>query len=174
MEYYVKSAMDVGKHGDGKYIISDNGKRTGKVKKVLTYTCDEKKVDESQKSLTDVSTLLEPAIRKGLLRHSAEFSGEYDDIPPLTYQDALNTIAKAEEMFAELPHKVRQRFPTANAFLEFVHDPSNANEMENLGILRGNDGRIKGGELSGAPSPGDLNADGIKDVTEGTTNEPID
>ena len=100
MKYYVTTKADIGKHGPGQYVLgTTTNPKTTKVKSCQTYTGTESKVDESQKALTDVHTLLEPAIKRGLLRHATKFTEEYDDIPAIDYQDALNTVAKADQMF---------------------------------------------------------------------------
>jgi len=162
MKHYITKKSQIGKQGAGQYIIQDDNK---KVLKCVTYTGTETKVDESQKSLTDIHTLLEPAIKNGLLRHSTKFTDQYDDIPHLDFQEALETVAKAGEMFDALPSKIRNRFQNdPKQFLEFTQNPSNAEEMRSLGMLKGNDGFTSTGAPSGAPTKTDMDGDGIKDA----------
>ena len=157
----VNKKSDIGTKGAGKYILM-SGK---KVIKVQTHTGTESKVDEAQAQLTDINLLLEPAKAKGLLRHAIKYEEKYDDIPALTYQDALNKVAKAGEMFDALPSNMRNRFNNdPQQFLEFVHNPSNADEMQKLGMLKGNDGLTINGQPSGAPTLTDKDGDGVKDT----------
>ena len=78
---------------------------------------------------------------------------------------ALNTVAKADQMFSELPTKWKNRFnQDPNEFLKFVHDPGNGDEMIKLGMIKGNDGFNLKGMPSGAPT--DLNRDGKIDTID--------
>jgi len=61
--------------------------------------------------------------------------GDYSDVP--AYQTALDTVMKAEEQFMSLSAKLRDRFDNDPAkFLAFVDDPSNAQELYDLGLTR--------------------------------------
>ena len=109
--------------------------------------------------------MLEPAIQKGLLRHSIQYQGEYDDIPSITYQEALDTVAKGNEMFDSLPPKVRQRFKgDIKQFLDFTQNPDNFQEMSKLGLTKGVDGFRADGTPSGAAT--DMNGDGRRDTID--------
>lgn len=149
MKHYIKSEKELYTKGPGQYIL-----KKGKCTKCITYTGTESKVDESQADLTNIHKLLEPAIQRGLLRHSVKYTDEYDDIPAITYQDALQTVATANEMFADLPAKIRKRFNNNPVeFLQFTANPENKDEMQRLGMLKGNDGLTADGQPSGAPTP---------------------
>ena len=124
-------------------------------KKIVTHTGTETRVQQSDKHLTDINYLLESAMRKGALRHSGRFKGQYDDIPYTDYQEAQYKIAKAKSMYEELPMNIRDEFNSPEKFLKFVQDPANAAKMEKMGILRGNDGLTIDGKPSGAPAPND-------------------
>ena len=169
MKYYITKKSDIGKQGEGQYILQDP--ITKKVKSCQSCMGTKKIVDESQKQLTDVSVLLEPAIKNGLLRHSTKFTEEYDDIPSITYQDALQTVATATQMFQELPNAWRKRFHNdPKEFLEFTANPENATEMQKMGMLKGNDGLTSTGAPSGAPTTTDKNGNGVPDSTETATS----
>lgn len=173
MKYIVNSLNEVKTNVPGKYVIQD--KITKKVKKVITVFGNESRVDESQKDLTDISKLLEPAIQRGLLRHSTQYTDKYDDIPPLTYEDALKTVATADQMFDSLPHAIKMRFKNdTKAFLAYTQDPANAQEMQKLGMLTGNDGLRADGTPSGAPTKTDMNGNGIPDKLSDGSPNPAD
>jgi phage internal scaffolding protein len=152
---------ELGTKGPGQYVKMKNGKAV----KVITFLGSEEKTEQAQRALTDVHALLEPAIKRGLLRHSYDFEGEYDDIPALTYEDALNVKAKAESMFEQLPSAWRNKFNNdPKQFLEFTQNPDNGPEMAKMGMLRGNDGFTISGTPSNAPT--DLNNDGKVDTID--------
>lgn len=53
-----------------------------------------------------------------------------------SYQDSLNRVIAAEEAFAALPSKVRDRFSNdPSALLRFLDDSSNRKEAEELGLV---------------------------------------
>ncbi len=54
----------------------------------------------------------------------------------LSYQDALNKINAAQNMFNALPSDIRSMFDNSTVkFLDFVQDPGNNDEMYELGLL---------------------------------------
>ena len=125
-KFKLTKMSDLGKKGPGQYVYESEPKK----RKVITYLGSEEKTDQAQAHLTDISKLLEPAIKNGLLRHSTHFSGEYDDIPAIDFQQAMDTVAKGTEMFEALPPAIRQRFKgDIKEFLNWTQDPVNFDEM---------------------------------------------
>ena len=96
--------------------------------KIITCTGKEEFVDQAEQYQTDLNKLLEPAMRKGLIRHSVKFAGQYDDIPAADLQDAMNIIANANTMYEQLPANIREEFRTPKQFLTFVQNPKNAEQ----------------------------------------------
>lgn len=65
-----------------------------------------------------------------------DFSKFGDFTNPPEYQDALNRVISANQMFEALPARIRERFLNDPAkFLAFVSDPKNTDEARVLGIL---------------------------------------
>lgn len=62
----------------------------------------------------------------------------YGDITTApTLQQALQTVADANEAFASLPAHIRERFQNnAVEYLKFLDDPANIPEMERLGMFK--------------------------------------
>lgn len=176
-KYEVTRLADVGKKGPGQYVV-DTGKkdtRNKPIRRVITVTGTHEPVDQAQAQLTNVQTLLEPARKKGLLDAVTRYEGEMDDIPAKTYEQAMNTVAQAQQMFDAMPAHVRNRFANdPKQFLEFTHNPKNAEEMKAMGLLKGNDGITATGTPSGAPTPTDMNANGIPDKITNAEGDTID
>ena len=122
----------------------------------------------------DIRTLLEPAIKRGLLRMATRFEGDADDLPEnFDFETAQNQIAQANSMFHALPSAWRNKFHNdPQQFLDWTANPNNANEMQNLGILKLNDGLDATGAPSGSPTITDKNADGIADNAPLAPAEP--
>ncbi|AXH76619.1 MAG: internal scaffolding protein [Microviridae sp.] len=86
----------------------------------------------------DINAIMKQYQRTGQIRHVAANAerGQYVDLPgDIDFQESLNTVARAQEAFATLPSKVRDRFgndPTQ--FLAFMADPANQDEAIKLGL----------------------------------------
>lgn len=129
----------------GQYVIVD---QNGRVSKVMTVT-GPGRTEQSYKDDTDINRLLQPAIKKGLLRHVEKFAGEYDDIPVESFQDAQFIVAKGQNMFEALPSYIRDKFGTPAKFMEFVQNPDNETWLRKNGLLKGLDGVDRKGALTG-------------------------
>jgi len=64
----------------------------------------------------------------------AAYSGE-DYIAPPQFDEAMRVVASAQSVFAALPSKIRDRFKNdPREFMEFLHNPANADEAVGLGL----------------------------------------
>lgn len=96
---------------------------------------------QSEKNACDINVLMDrylnheiPLVDPMRMRSGEPQFGDFSDIPDL--QTAQNKLIEANEMFMELPAKVRKRFDNdPTAFIDFVQNPDNKAEMEELGIL---------------------------------------
>lgn len=86
----------------------------------------------------DINNIMKRFEKDGILNHFNTFRGDYGDFTNCPdYHEAQNKIILADSMFLTLPAKVRDRFQNnPGAFLEFVSDPKNKDEMKSLGLLR--------------------------------------
>ncbi len=93
---------------------------------------------QSFKAECDINTIMKKYEKTGLIEHLVRYRGQYADVASATdYQEALNTIMEASEMFHTLPSRVREKFNNnPQDFLAFTEDPANTAEMEELGLLK--------------------------------------
>lgn len=62
---------------------------------------------------------------------------QYLECPSATFQEMLDFCRGAENLFMQIPSKLRSRFGNDPAqFLEFCSDESNIPEMRSLGLLK--------------------------------------
>ncbi len=74
-------------------------------------------------------------VKTGVIDHLSKHQAQYADIEPITYHEAMNTIATANSMFEELPSSIRAKFENdPSKFLAFVQDPKNLEECRELGL----------------------------------------
>lgn len=97
---------------------------------------DEGLVQQHMKDECDVNVIMARYQATGELTHVNQLAGEYADYSNvMDYQAGLDLIMAADELFMELPSKVRDRFKNdPAAFLDFATDPSNLDEMREMGL----------------------------------------
>lgn len=93
---------------------------------------------QSFRQESDINVIMSRFEKTGLLTHVNQYNGQYGDFTGLPeYQEAMNKVVSANEMFASLPAKIRDRFANDPAkFLSFVGDPANAAEAKALGLFK--------------------------------------
>jgi phage internal scaffolding protein len=91
--------------------------------------------EQSHKQECDINKILERYEKDKLLTHRNEYKGFYGMATPVEYQEAMNIFINAQKMFNDLPSAARNKFGNdVSAFLGFVQEPSNAEEMVKLGL----------------------------------------
>lgn len=84
----------------------------------------------------DINVIMERYTRTGTfpgLSRIPEY-GDFDGISD--FRQALEAVGEAQELFMELPAKLRSRFENdAVQFVEFVGNPANQDELGELGLL---------------------------------------
>lgn len=93
------------------------------------------KTDQSQARDCDVNFILQRFKKTGVLPgiNAQALYADVSDAP--SYQEALNTVLLANDQFNALDAPTRKKFGNdPSQFLEFVHDPKNAQELINMGL----------------------------------------
>lgn len=93
-------------------------------------------VQQSMKDECDINKILAQYERTGVITHTAKGNPTYGDfLASADYQEGLNAILKANDMFMDLPAKVRKSFDNDPAkFLAFAQDEKNLPELQKLGL----------------------------------------
>jgi Chlamydia-phage Chp2 scaffold (Chlamy_scaf). len=89
------------------------------------------------KQEANINTILDKYHRTGLMPtyDQPQQYGDYSGV--MDYHTAMTKIAEGKSAFADLPSKIRKRFDNnVGAFLDFIHDESNLDEMVELGLAR--------------------------------------
>ncbi|AXL14665.1 internal scaffolding protein [Microviridae sp.] len=97
---------------------------------------------QASKRECDVNNIMAKWAKTGMIDHVNRYPGEYGDFTnvPSDYQESLNAVLAADEQFSSLPSKVRARFGNnPAAFLDFVSDSENVDEMIKMGLMRPKD-----------------------------------
>lgn len=94
----------------------------------------ETRTKQSFKAECDINHILRKFQTTGALTHFNQHSAQYGDTTGIEFQNAMETVAQANTMFAELPSSLRNRFRDPATFLDFVADEKNHAEMVELGL----------------------------------------
>jgi len=86
----------------------------------------------------DINTMVARARATGQWMNTQAKPGRYLDCTKVNgYQDAIEKVREAEDVFKQLPAAVRDRFGNQPLkMVEFVLDPANRDEGERLGLLK--------------------------------------
>ncbi len=92
---------------------------------------------QSEAPACDINNLMSKYEKTGILEHVKNHPGDYVDmVGAPSYHAAMTLVAEAQSSFEELPSGVRKRFANEPAlFLAFAENPSNQDEMREMGLL---------------------------------------
>lgn len=90
---------------------------------------------QAYKDECDINCIMSKNFETGALSWLNAMQGTYEDVTGCDFQTCMDQVVRAQEAFDALPSKLRDRFANdPQRFLDFVHDPSNAQEMITLGL----------------------------------------
>lgn len=119
----------------------------------------------------DINNIVKQFTRTGQFTHLAANAakGTYTDLPdPIDFQDSMNLVIQAEQAFASLTAKVRNRFSNSPAeFLAFMADSANQEEAIKLGLAKDTRPPPAPPEGAGKPPQEPTGGDGGKPPSEG-------
>lgn len=96
---------------------------------------DESLTQQHAKDSCDINKIMERYLRKGVIDHVNRRQPEYGEVIAGDYRVWMDKLNAVQEMFMELPAEIRKRFENKpEEFLAYVQDPSNAGELEKLGM----------------------------------------
>lgn len=107
----------------------------------------------------DINSIMQKYVKTGLIDHAKQYQGNYADITDsLSFQDALNTVLNAHNMFDSLPSTIRKRFSNdPYEFLAFTEDPNNVQELIEMGL--GKESPIIENKIDQKPKASDSNVE---------------
>jgi len=89
----------------------------------------------SMKDSSDINFIMSRYLRTGNVDWLAKYPGEFGHVESQTFHGCMNVVAKAEQMFADLPSAVRKRFSNEpREFLAWAQDSKNLPEARKLGL----------------------------------------
>lgn len=96
----------------------------------------EGRTKQSHKDETDINAIMKRFEKTGMVDFITTHEPKYGEITALDFRESMQNVAQANEMFADLPAKVRDRFENDPAeLLEFLDNPANREEAVLLGLV---------------------------------------
>lgn len=98
-------------------------------------TCGKGKTKQQFTDECNINKIMSRYLKTGNIDHLATHGAMYGDFTSLEFQDALEIVARGEEMFLDLSSDLRKKFnQDPKEFLAFVQNPENTEEMYTLGL----------------------------------------
>lgn len=83
----------------------------------------------------DINNILKKYQKTGAVDHVNKHEATYGYASSMDFTEAMETVAKGQTMFDQLPSSIRTKFENDPAkFLDFVQDEKNKEEMQELGL----------------------------------------
>lgn len=103
----------------------------------LTFPPDSLVTKQSFGPECDINTIMARYQSTGEMPVINQVAPQYLELGQSDFQDAMQIVAGAQSLFAELPSALRSRFNNdPGQFLAFTTDPNNRAEMHKLGMLK--------------------------------------
>lgn len=84
---------------------------------------------------SNINLIMKKFLKTGIINFTNKNEGSYGFANSETFHESLEIIRKSQEMFAELPSKLRNKFNhDPGEFLDFVQDENNADQLFELGL----------------------------------------
>lgn len=101
-----------------------------------TIPVGESRTRQSFADESNINVIMERYRQTGIVEHVNKVQGRYGDYSVVpSYQEAMEKIKRAHDMFMTLPSDIRAKFQNdPGEFLAFASDPKNEEEMIELGL----------------------------------------
>ncbi len=111
---------------------------------------------QSMKDECDINLIMAKYQTTGAIAHVNKFGASYGFATSQDFTEAMRTVVIAQDMFNGLPSSIRSRFGNdPAAFLEFVQDSENHDELVKLGLFSPGDEALgeRGSEPKASEDP---------------------
>lgn len=84
----------------------------------------------------DINNIMRRYEKDGVLQHLNKYEGNFGDFTgAVEYHEAMGIVARADQMFMDLPASIRAQFGNdAGAFVEFATNPKNEDKLIEMGL----------------------------------------
>lgn len=92
---------------------------------------------QEDKDKVDINNIVAGHRKTGAINHLAQGEPFYGDVSQISgFQEALDVVNQANELFMQMPAKARDKFANnPNNMIKFLQDPKNIDEAIQLGMV---------------------------------------
>ncbi len=102
----------------------------------FTPCVGESRAKQSFAKECDINFIMARYQKSGAVTHVNRHGADYGFATSLDFAESMRVVIKGQEMFDDLPSSIRSRFGNQpGAFLEFVQEEENYDEMVELGLI---------------------------------------
>lgn len=113
-----------------------SGNASKKRRRVVKTFTKRSRTKQEFKNECDINRIVAQYSTTGVLTHVNRMQPAFGNASAPDFTDAMHMIDEVKEAFASLPAILRRRFDgKPEQFLEFLHDPKNALEIAEMGLL---------------------------------------
>lgn len=107
------------------------------IRVVVDCSGDVGRTKKSFRDDSDVNLIVAKYRRSGVMDYLNKHAGSFSDVSvSFKLEDAMHTMAKASQLFSDLPANIRRRFDHDPAqFVDFINQPGNRAEAISLGLI---------------------------------------
>lgn len=101
-----------------------------------TFDPEKGRTETHHKDSCDIKKIMKKSEKTGIIEHVSRYQGSYGDFSDSrSFQEHMNEIIKAEEMFESVPSKIRHKFGNdPGAFVDFMTDDANYERIVEMGL----------------------------------------
>jgi phage internal scaffolding protein len=105
-------------------------------RRVYTPLSDKLVTEQSHKDECDINNIMAKYKMTAVINHNARFAPVYGDFCGIdSFQDAMNQIVLAQELFESVPSGIRAQFNNdPGAYLDFMLDHNNLAKIKEMGL----------------------------------------
>lgn len=93
------------------------------------------RVEQHHESNTNINKIVKKHGADLIAKVSELSQFKYDDVTGNDFQETMNAMIRARDTFSQVPSAIRKQFGNdAAAFMDFVHDPANADKLVEMGL----------------------------------------
>lgn len=105
---------------------------------------DKSLTKQSMKKDSDINYIVERFQKTGVVNHVSKMEAIFGDFETMNYQESLNNVMRANEMFLSIPSDIRKDFDNdPEKFIEFCLDEKNKEKLVEYGLASWSKDEIK-------------------------------
>lgn len=106
------------------------------LRRSVTIECGQSMTEQAHADEVNIHSIMDRYKATGMVDHINANQAMYEDMSDVpNYHEAMNIVVEAEQMFASIPAKIRDKFQNnPQVFLDYIQNPENRDGIAELGF----------------------------------------